>query len=53
MPKTDSCCIYFSIILFDSIFQSGKNYCPQFILGNVNTFSKEERCKDILIVVMS
>ena len=29
MPKDGSCCIYFSIIVTDSVFEMSKNYYPQ------------------------
>ena len=45
MPKDDSLCICFSIILTDSFFKMSKNYCPQVFLKEYNHSVKKRMMK--------
>ena len=45
MPKDDSLCICFSIILTDSVFKMSKNYFPQVFLKEYNHSVKKRMMK--------
>ena len=51
IPKEAFLFIYLSVILIDSVFRLGENYCPQVFLAECNYLSKKRRCQSILLMI--
>ena len=43
VPKEGSRCICLSVVLIDSAFRTGKNYCPQLFLEECKYIAKEKK----------
>ena len=43
VPKEGSRCICLSVVLTDSAFRTGKNYCPQLFLEECKYIAKEKK----------
>ena len=51
IPKEAFLFIYLSVILIDSVFRLGENYCPQVFLAECNYLLKKRRCQSILLMI--
>ena len=51
IPKEGSQFIFLSVILIDSVFETDKNYCPQYFQKNVSMLLKKKRFLNILLTI--